>query len=177
MNKYILVLNGPMCAGKSTITRLLMQKAGLFRGSYDAVKWLISNYSADNENHRKTAKKVIFSAISTAVESGLSIIIDGGFADYRDAYRKLAQEFNFRYISVNIEAPIEILEKRFLERVDSAIQANSKTISVTTLEGFHSRYQWYLHTNKDPEGTILDSSKLSQEEILLEIEKMIAAHE
>lgn len=164
-----MVLNGPMCAGKSTVTKFLMQEDNVFRGSYDAVKWLISNYSADNENHRKIAKEIIFSAISTAVESGLSVVIDGGLADYRDRYKELAQKFNFHYVSVNIEAPVEILEKRFLERVESATQANSKTISVTTLEGFHSRYQWYLNTNKDPEATTLDSSQLSAEEIVAEI--------
>ncbi len=166
-----------MCAGKSTITKLLMQQDNVFRGSYDAVKWLISNYSADNESHRKIAKEVIFSAITTAVESGLSIVIDGGFADFRNRYKELAQKFNLIYVSLNIEAPIEILEKRFLERVDSATQANSKTISVTTLEGFHSRYQWYLNTNKDLNGTTFDSSKMSADEIVTEIIKLTIARE
>lgn len=165
-----------MCAGKSTITKLLMQNDNLFRGSYDAVKWLISNYSADNETHRKIAKEAIFSAISTVVEHGLCIVIDGGFADYRERYKELAYKFNFHYISVNIEAPIKILEQRFLERVDSATQSN-KNISVTTLEGFYSRYQWYLNTNKDSDGITFDSSKLSAEEIVGEIMKLTSARE
>ncbi len=172
MNSSVIVLNGPMCAGKSTITKLLMQNNNVFRGSYDAVKWLISNYSADNENHRRIAKEVIFSAITTAIESGLSIVIDGGFADFRNRYKELAQKFNFEYISLNIEAPIKVLEKRFLERVNSANQVNSKTISVTTLEGFYSRYQWYLSTNKDFDGITFDSSKLTAEEIVTEIIKL-----
>lgn len=166
-----------MCVGKSTVTKLLMQHENIFRGSYDAVKWLISNYSADNENHRKISKKVIFSAITTAVESDLSVVVDGGFADYRDKYKELAQKFNFHYVSVNIEAPIEILEKRFLERVDTATQTNSKTISVTTLEGFHSRYQWYLNTNKDSSGITFDSSKMSAEEIVTEIMNLVNTRE
>lgn len=177
MNNSIIVLNGPMCAGKSTVTKLLMQNDNVFRGSYDAVKWLISNYSADNENHKKIAKEIIFNAVATAVELGVSIVIDGGFADFRNRYKELAKKFNFKYLSLNIEAPIEILEKRFLERVDSALQANSKTISVTTLEGFHSRYQWYLNTNKDFVGITFDSSKMSAEEIVAEIMKLADARE
>lgn len=171
MNNSIIVLNGPMCAGKSTITKLFMQHDNVFRGSYDTVKWLISNYSADNERHRKIAKEIIFSAIVAAIESGLSVVIDGGFADFRDRYKTLAQKYNLTYVSVNIEAPVEILEKRFLERVDSASKTN-KTISVTTLEGFHSRYTWYLNTNKDIEGITFDSSSLSAEEIVGEIIKL-----
>jgi len=172
MNKSIIVLHGPMCAGKSTITKLLMQDNNIFRGSSDTIKWLISNYSANNETHRKIAKEITFSAIETAVVSGLSVVIDGGFAKFKDRYKELAYKFNFHYISINIEAPIEILEKRFLERVELATQANSKTISVTTLEGFHSRYQWYLNSNKDHDGITLDSGRLSPEEIVDEIKKL-----
>lgn len=163
-----------MCAGKSTITKLLMQNDNLFRGSYDAVKWLVSNFNADNENQRKIAKEIIFAAISTAVETGLSVIIDGGFADYRDRYKELAQKFDFKYVSVNIEAPVEVLEKRFLERVESASKIDNKNISVTTLEGFHSRYQWYLNINKDINGITFDSDKMSADEIYSEIINLIS---
>ncbi len=173
MKNFILVLNGPMCAGKSTVTKLLMQRDGLFKGSYDAVKWLISNYSADNENHRKISKEVIFGAITKAVESGLSVVIDGGFNDYRDKYRDLADKNNYVYLSVNIEAPLEVLEKRFLDRVESAKLNEHKNISVTTLEGFHSRYQWYLNQNKDPEGLTLDSGSLTSEEIISILDEKI----
>jgi shikimate kinase len=173
MKKYILILNGPMCAGKSTVTKLLMQRDGIFRGGYDALKWLISNYSADNDQHRKIAKEVVFSATTKAVDLGLSLVIDGGFADYREKYKTLAEKHNFLYLSVNIEAPIEILEKRFLDRVASAKANDSKTISVTTLDGFHSRYQWYINGNKDLDGIVFDSGKLTSEEILAKIDIII----
>ncbi len=162
-----------MCAGKSTVTKLIMKSDNVFRGSYDAVKWLISNYSADSENHREIANELIFSAITTAAASNLSIVVDGGLADYRSRYKELAEKYNLKYFSINIEAPLEILEQRFLERVNSALQADSKKISVTTLEGFHSRYQWYLNTNKDFEGITFDSNKMTAEEIVTEIMKLM----
>jgi hypothetical protein len=80
-------------------------------------------------------------------------------------------------LSVNIEAPIEILEQRFLERVESAKLDESKKISVTTLEGFHSRYNWYLEQNKDKEAITFDSSKLTAEDIVLKIEELISSRE
>lgn len=171
--KFLLVLNGPMCAGKSTVAKIFMQRDGLFRGSYDAIKWLISNYSADDDHHRKIAKEIAFSGIKKAIESGLSVVIDGGWAEYRKEYQDLAKENKLEYLSVNIEAPIKILEERFLSRVESAQLKNSKTISVTTLEGFYSRYQWYLNTNKDFSGIVLDSSVLNAEEIVIEIDRLL----
>jgi predicted kinase len=170
--KFILVINGPMCAGKSTLTKLFMEKESVFRGSYDAIKWLIGGYSADNETHRENAKEITFNMISSAVNQGFSIIIDGGFAGYRKRYLRLADENNFIYLSLNIEAPLKILEKRFLERVESS-KIKGNNISVTTLDGFHSRYDWYLTTNKDPDGIIFDSAKLSTEEISSKITDLI----
>lgn len=161
-----------MCAGKSTLTKLFMEKESVFRGSYDAIKWLIGGYSADNETHRENAKEITFNMISSAVNQGFSIIIDGGFAGYRKRYLRLADENNFIYLSLNIEAPLKILEKRFLERVESS-KIKGNNISVTTLDGFHSRYDWYLTTNKDPDGIIFDSAKLSTEEISSKITDLI----
>lgn len=162
-----------MCAGKSTITKLFLQKENVFRGSSDNIKWLISNYSAENKEHRTISKKITFSAIESAIDSGLSVVVDGGFGDYKDKYKEIASRYGYTYTSVNIEAPLEILEQRFLERVVSAKRDDSKTISVTTIEGFHSRYDWYHSSNKDNEAATFDSSKKTAEEISIEIEKLI----
>jgi len=177
MKKFLLIINGPMCAGKSTITKIFLQKENIFRGSSDRIKWLISNYSADNQQHRIIAKKITFSAIESAIDSGLSVVIDGGLGDYKDKYKEIASRYGYVYLSVNIEAPLEILEQRFLERVESAKRDESKTISVTTLEGFHSRYNWYHEQNKDNEANTFDSSKETSEEIVLKIEKLINTQE
>lgn len=173
MRKFILILNGPVCAGKSSVTKLFMQKDNIFHGSYDATKWLISNYSPDIELHRKVTKEIVFSAVSKAIQFDFSFVIDGGNIDFRDRYKELANKNGYMYLSVNIEAPLEILEKRFLERVESAKQSKSKRLAITTLEEFNLRYKWYLSRNKDPEGIILDSSKLTPEEIQKEIEGLI----
>ncbi|HRH31537.1 MAG TPA: AAA family ATPase [Candidatus Paceibacterota bacterium] len=173
MKKFLLVLNGPMCAGKSTIANIFLARDNVFRGSSDRIKWLISNYSADNPEHRTIAKKITLAAIESAMESGLSVVVDGGFGDHRAAYKAMAAKNGHAYVSVNIEAPLNILEQRFLERVESAKQKEDKKISVDTLEGFHSRYAWYLDKNKDTEAAVLDSSKLSTTEIAAEIENMI----
>lgn len=177
MKKFLLILNGPMCTGKSTVTKLFLQKENVFRASSDRIKWLISNYSADNQHHRTIAKKIAFSTIESAMDCGLSVVVDGGLGEYKDKYKELAAKYNFVYVSVNIESPLEVLEKRFLERVESAKRDENKIISVTTLDGFHSRYNWYLEQNKDNEAITLDSNKLTAEEIVLSIERLINSQE
>ncbi len=172
MKQFILVLNGPMCAGKSTVTNLILEQDGIFRASYDLIKRSISNYSADNKAHREMAKKISFSTMQAALQSGLAIIIDGGFEDYREKYKELANDFGCKYVSVNIEAPVDILEKRFIERVESA-KNTGRILSVVTLEGFYSRYDWYINKNKDLDAVTFNSSVLSPEEIAKEIMKLV----
>lgn len=162
-----------MCAGKSSITKVFLQKENIFRGSSDSIKWLISNYSSSNKEHKEIIKKISFSMIESALDSGLSVVVDGGFGEFRNKYKELALKYNLIYLSVNIEAPLEILEQRFLERVESAKRDQTKKISVSTLEGFRSKYRWYLEENKDSEATTFDSSKQTAEEISLSIEKLI----
>jgi len=172
MNKYIIVINGPICAGKTTVTKILMKKDNIFHGSYDKIKWLISNYSAENELHRKIAKEITFNTVLEAIKLNFSIVVDGGHIDYRDKYKKLAHKYKYKYLSINIEAPLEILQKRFLQRVISA-KNNNGDIAVTTIEDFNSRYQWYIKTNKDLKGETFNSDKLNPEDIVAEIEKLI----
>jgi predicted kinase len=173
MKKFILVLNGPMCAGKSTITKTFMQREGVFRGSYDAIKWLLSNYSSENSYHKDSAKEIIFSAISKAVELGFSVVIDGGFGDYRKRYKDLAQEHEYAYVSVNIEADEDVLKERFLARVESAKIDNGKKLSVTTLDGFQKRYDEYANNNKDVDAVTFNSGVLPMKEIVAQIDNLI----
>lgn len=67
------------------------------------------------------------------------------------------------------------MRQRFVERVESAKRDESKMISVTTLEGFQSRYNWYHQHNKDAEAITFDSNNASPQEIALKIEKLIDA--
>ncbi len=175
MRKALLVLNGPMCAGKSTVVATLMQRDGFFRASSDTIKWLISNYSADTSGHRRMAQEITFRAMEAAMEQGLSAVVDGGHHAFRERYRALAARHGCRYVSVNIEAPYEVLKQRFLDRVTDGRKIDRPHISVTTVDGFDARYRWYADENKDRDAAAtLDSSALTVEEIVATITEMVA---
>ena len=42
------IINGPSCAGKSTVTnQIILERDRFYKLSYDAQKWLFSKYKAD----------------------------------------------------------------------------------------------------------------------------------
>ena len=76
-------------------------------------------------------------------------------------------------MSINLEAPKEILEKRFQERVISGKKNDSQKISVTTKEGFDSRHEWYLKENRDLDGMVFDTTKNTPEEIFKKVKDIL----
>ena len=176
MQKFILAIHGPMCSGKSTITKIFMERDNMYRGSYDAQKWQISNYTPDKPNHREIGKRLTLSSVATAVENGLSVVLDGGLMEYQNEYKKIAKQHGYHYISINIESPVEILRQRFLDRVAQAQHDGSKKISVTTIKGFEDRYNWYTNGNKDLDAPTFDSSVLSPQEIVEKIDTIIESY-
>lgn len=164
-----------MCAGKSTVTTALMKRHHCFNASYDKIKWLISDFSADIEEHRRIAQEITFQTISESMNQGLPVIIDGGHHKYRERYEKIAKEQSFDYVSVNIEAPYEILRERFAARIAAGKKIDRPQIAVMTVEGFDLRYNWYMNENKDQKAVVtLDSNRLDLEEIILQIDTLVA---
>lgn len=173
-SQFLLILNGPMCAGKSTVADMYMQRDHMFRGAFDAAKWLISKYSVDSgvTHHREIAMKVVFHMVSAAIESGLSVVVDGGFLGYRNQYRELAEKHNIAFLILNIEAPLHILEERYKKRIEHAVSTGNEKI-LTSMQGFYERYQWYLDNNKDPDGVTFDSSVMTPDEIVSEADILL----
>lgn len=81
---------------------------------------------------------------------------------------------NLAYLSITIDAPIEILKERFLERVELSKRDNTKPLSVSTIEDFHFGYTWHKENNIDPDAIVFDSSKLTSYEIVEEIKKLLS---
>jgi len=172
--KFILILYGPQCSGKSSVAKLIIEKtAGTFHVYFDKIKWLISDYSAEKYSNTGIVNRLALSLARQAAVEGFSILVEGNaqlIAEI-DEYHKIAEANNQRLVQVNIEAPYETLLERFNLRVKDAEIKKTK-ISVTTEKGMKERYDKY-HELKDTQIPTFDSSVMSQEEILSEIEKLI----
>lgn len=165
--KLIILVYGPMCSGKSALIDLLKQKkSGLFHASMDNIKWFISDYSTEKYASHGTVNSIMYGMCRSAVEQGLSIMVEGsvGLILNTGDYKKLAKEFSYKIIRLNIEARYDILVSRFNYRLRRARDGKYKT-SIKSKEAFRKRYLKYLN-NKDYGIPTIDTSKITQSNAL-----------
>ena len=163
-----------MCAGKSTISKMLAEEfPGVFHISYDKLKWFIVDYSLEKYSGKGIVSRLLSALVKQVAIENLSIIVEGDLNLMRnhENYKKIALDNNMKFIEVNIEAPLEVVSKRFEERVRNSIEQNKK-ISVTTEDGMKRRYDAY-HEKKRENLPTFDSSKMTAEEIASAIRDLI----
>lgn len=174
--KFLVIINGPLCSGKSTVAKLLSEnKSDIFHISGDKIKWFISDYSSEKYTKTGIINRLLLSLVSQAAKEGLLIVIEGNIALLKESeeYLKIAEDNNMNFYQCNIEAPYDILLKRFNQRVIGALESKIK-ISAKTEDDMKSRYDSYQEL-KNKNVQLFDSSKMSPQQIVKEIEKNIIA--
>ncbi len=173
MNQFILIINGPICSGKTTVIDSIMSNyKKVFRLSANKIKFLISDYNPARD--RTAVHECLVIIAEKMLESGMSLVLEGGSmaqGDLNESLERVAQKHVMKITTVNIEAPLEVLEKRFNERVKTSL-ARGKKISVTDRDGFMERYNVYLAIKSKSEKTF-DSSVLNGEEIAKQIMELV----
>ncbi len=169
MNQFILIINGPITGGKTyTISSIMSNFKKVFLLSPNKVKFLISDYTPDRD--RTTVHECVMLIAEKMLTAGMSLLLEGGSSmqgKLNEALRELAKKHNLKVTTVNIEAPIAVLEKRFDDRVMKSINRGSK-LSVTDEKGFMERYNTYLTIRDEAEKTF-DSSIQGPGEIAKDI--------
>lgn len=160
MQQFMLIVNGPSCGGKSAVISILLEQyGGILNAKSDQIKWLISDYQS--EIYSKTVNEMIFEMIKVALRNNLSVVKEGALFEPEKLFQ-IAKDFKTPLFIANVSAPKEVLEKRFLERVEA--KKNGAKISNVDPVRFEKLYQTYLATKMD---SLLefDSSLQSPEEI------------
>jgi adenylate kinase family enzyme len=173
MNPFILLINGPQCAGKSTVAELLLNSyPNLFHITGDKIKWLISDYAQSKQKYSESdvINKMLYKLSESAIVEGFSLLIEtniGLMKSWIPKYKALADSNEFVYLELNIEAPYDVLKERFEKRAQSAKAQGSK-ISVTKVDDMKLRFDGY-QKYKNSSVPTLDSYRMSSEEILNQI--------
>ena len=169
MKNFILIVNGPICAGKTAVIDVLMKEhRKIFRLSANKIKFLISDYTPDRD--RQAVHDCLILIAEKMLGVGMSLVMEGGSmaqGDLNERLLQLGKKNNVAVLTVNIEAPLEVLLKRFNERVSVGTARGSK-LSVRNESGFMERYNAYTHLKGTSQKTF-DSSKSSPEQICREI--------
>lgn len=172
MNQFILIINGPVCSGKtSTIDVVMGNYKKVFRLSQNKIKWLISDYTPDRD--RKAVQESLLMVAEKMLENGMSLILEGGSVtqgEMNKALEGIGEKHGIKTTYVNIEAPLNVLKERFAERLKVSAERGTK-VSFTDDEGYMQRYNAYLAIKgNDP---VFDSGALSPEQIATEIMKLV----
>ncbi len=173
MNQFILIINGPMVGGKTSAVEVIMnQYKKIFRVSPNKIKFLISDYTPDRD--RLLVHTSTLLVAEKMLEGGMSLLIEGGSVmqgSLNDEIKKLGEKRGIKVTTVNIEAPLEALKKRFDERVMNSITRGTK-ISVTDEEDFMKRYDAYLKIRDQAEKTF-DSNTQNPGDIAKQIMTLV----
>jgi predicted kinase len=169
----LLIIHGSMCSGKTTIINLFCElNPGFFFVSFDKTKRLISDYAPGK--YSDIINDLVFCLSNEAAKSGLSLIIEGNYKFrkiLRETYKNLADKYNMSFVEINIEAPLEILKSRFVNRIAES-DSNGNKFFVRNIEGMLERYEAYMaNINKDL--PVFDSNLDSPEKICAGIKSIM----
>lgn len=137
-----------------------MKRDNIFHVKYDRIKWLVSNYHRDNTKQTDLIFAVMKNMIGEGITRGFDILIEGLGVEIFETV-KSSYEAECEVLPIKMIADKEILEKRFLARVESAKNSNVK-ISNLSIDVFWQLYEKY---NIDlGYGEIIDTSEITIEE-------------
>jgi predicted kinase len=165
--KFLLIIDGPMGSGKTTVSTLLHKK--LKRTAHiglDRIKWLISDFkkvTADND----IVRNIILAMTKEYLRQGINVIVEQGMTKERiENLTKIAKKYDARLLGYQLDAPKEVLFNRIAERQ----KLNKKTtVSKARIE---RNYQFHLQ-NKYTGLVLLDTEKLNAQQIANRILKDI----
>lgn len=143
---------------------------GMYNVSSDKLKWQIAGYHRDK--HRGLARELALELFEAVCKKSLPIVLEVLFED-EAAYlssKKTAEKYGYKFISIKLTAPDEVLLQRFRERVESAKAANSK-ISITDENMFIQNLsrKYFIPTD----SMEFDTSKMDAETITEKIVNLV----
>lgn len=174
VNRFMLVLHGPICGGKTYFARYLGDNSPLFVIGSDKVKWRISDYSIKKYGGRGIVNTLMFRLIEEAVQQGFSVVVEGNLrlrGERLQDLAELAAEHHMTFLEVNIEVPLKVAEERFERRLKHSKKAGIR-LAEKKRSNVEKRYKRYLN-DRDPTLPTLDSSVMTLEEMARQFEELL----
>lgn len=160
--QFLLLIDGPMGGGKSTVADLLKSRLEnvLFTG-LDRLKWSIAGFDRSPEANKLVAH-LVESLTRTALEEGISVCVEQGFmrAEYMEPYLAMAKEFGVKPLVYQVEAPRDVLLQRLAPR-KTPVEAKTPM----TLEKIEKNLDNYFE-NKYSHAKVIDSQNFNPEQIV-----------
>ncbi len=120
MNKFIVILDGPMGSGKSTVGAMLAEK--LKRTALineDRIKWFISDFKRSKKDNA-IVRAVMIEMCKEYLKQGISLVVAQGFLKGMrplSDFAKMAKKNKAKLLIYHLDAPKNILLKRIENRI------------------------------------------------------------
>lgn len=166
---FIIVIDGPMGAGKSTVAKLIHQKIpGIAHIGLDRTKFFVSHFNRTPEENA-IAGAVVLEMYKTYLKNGVSVLLEQGFKHRKllTPYLSFAKKMNLSVLIFQIEASPELLLERLALRPkpEAAKRKVSKARMIANIKSYFE--------NKHQDAIIISSENQSPEQIASQILKLI----
>jgi uridine kinase len=167
----LIVIDGPMGAGKTTVSKLLQTKMYQNKGytallSLDRIKYFVSGYKLDSKYHLNLASDIGIVMVKEYIKKGVNVIVEKAFTNKEFLVQFSKPLGKLKPLIYQIEAPEEIRLKRVMNR-DVPLESKRPPKSKFMRNSKH--YLEYKYTK----AKVFDSSKLTSLQIVNRIMKEI----
>lgn len=162
-DQKIIIIDGPMGAGKTTLAKLMhpkLERTALL--SFNCIKWLVSDFCR-NEKNNALATKVVVGMCAHYFENGLSVILEREFkrAYFMKPFLELAKNKHVPCFVYQLEVPVNILLERVRHRPKSSYSRCKPTMSKTK-----TNIDLYFNNKYKRARLILNSDKLRPRQLM-----------
>jgi predicted kinase len=173
MQKFILLIDGPMGSGKTTVANLIHTKIhntawiGL-----DRIKWLVSGFRRSKKQNEMT-RNVVEAMAEEYARQGVNIIVEQGFClEHVAFFRKLAKKNHAAFYLFELAAPKEVLLRRIKERMAQRVKTRTVGKPVV-MSRIMRNLKIHMDKKKDPQARLIETVGLMPEQIAGKIIKEI----
>lgn len=163
--KFLLIISGGVGAGKSTVGKILKEKfARTAVFDMDNIKWQISDFKRGDEDNA-IVREGVLSLACNYCKYGINVIIPQTMLkEELENFKKLAKEFKYTYIQIELYVDGNIALNRILEKQKNK-ERKEFNYSPSSKERILRNIAWYKKTT-DPEVELLDTSNLEIEKVV-----------
>ena len=171
MKLNLIIIDGPIGAGKSTVAKLLhkkLKRTALL--SLDRIKWLVSDFKPVR-NDLQLASDIGKAMTKEYFKNKINVIVEKAFTrkEFVENFTKLKRNKKINIFVYQIETPLETAIRRVAKRAYPPYIKVKKRPSPAKIKRNHKNYSLY----KYGKATVFNSIKLNPRQIVKEILKEI----
>ena len=172
MKQFLLLIDGPMGSGKTTVSAILHEKVkNTAHIGLDRIKWFVSGFKRNKAQNTMT-RAVGMAMTKEYLRQGINVIVEQGMRkETIKKYERVAKNHKVNFFVYQLNIPKEVSLERVKQRLKEWPRKRGKPVTPSRIL---RNYRIHLE-NKDNTFRTFDSTKLTARQIALKIFKDLNA--